>query len=517
MRKVRSILVIVGMLLLTELAFGALTERQVGKLGRRAAIEKSQVKLDWQIDYSGEVGPDNYFPGTVSVDKKGNIYLSARYYIPVFNSFMNYFKTLIKLDSNGNELWEIKYEDEDIYTSISFIDSDSKDNIYVNLSNRYMNEVRIIKYDKAGNFIWERTFIEDYPSMRPQDIQIDRKGNIYLATSETIDNAIKRYTFMKVSSDGDVLWQRNQDYPLNSIPRPNLIFPIHWNITHSIVKVDRRGDVVTVYSNGNWIVLTKYDKNGNVLWADSFEEEDYSFYLHDVAIDSSGNICLSIVESQNAGLSGPVEIGLRAIPKDLKLGLQMQDANSFIIKYESNGDIAFVLDQNIPYNAHLMIDRVGNMYVTGGDLSGIYEDVYNTIQKFDADGNLKWSHISTVLFPHPLAMFPDNYCVDLDEQTGSLYIAFQCPTGGKILQKIDSKGRMCYEKELEDADDMVHKNLRINLIKTKKQGIYIFEDQGIRNMSASFLNGPWLSKFVEKNVKGRKRALKKERFPKKRH
>ena len=363
MRKVKSMLVITGMLFLSKLAFGALPEYEIIDLGVFSDIGKSQARLDWQISYSGDIGPEDYIPQAMFVDKKGNIYLSTRYHIltynPPFYHSMTNFASLIKLDSSGNELWEIKYEDEDIYTRITIVDTDDKCNIYMGLCNRDTGETRIIKYDKDGNLIWKKTFLENDQNRVPPNIQMDKKGNIYLARSAIMNNTAIRYVFTKVNADGDIQWQRNQDFPFSFIFSFN---QLRFAAPSPILKVDRWGNVVTVCNSEGKVVLTKYDENGNILWVDSFEEEDYDFSLCDIAIGNSGNICLSVTEYPNdiSGFGGffpPL----------------VQDANSLVIQYESDGNIAFILDQNLPYQAHLMIDKSDNIYLAGTTMPPIFD------------------------------------------------------------------------------------------------------------------------------------------------
>ena len=486
MRKVKLMLVVTILLelLITGLVFGVSSD-----------IGKSQAQLEWQISYSGEIGPGDYIPQGMFVDKKENIYLSTRYQVltsnPPYWSMSNY-SSLIKLDSGGNELWEIKYEDESVYTRIAFVDTDNKCNIYVGLFNRDTDETRIIKYDKIGNFIWEKTFAENYQNRVPPNIQIDKKGNIYLALSAIINDTTIRYIFIKAGPDGEILWQRNQDFPLSFIfpskPLP-LIAP------SPILEVDRWGNVVVVCSNEGEIVLTKYDENGNVLWANSFEEEDYDFSLCDIAIGNSGNICLSVTEYPNGVLLG----GLRPIG---------QDANSLIIQYESDGNMAFILDQNMPHQARLMIDKLDNIYLAGSTKPPFFKNSYNIVQKLDVEGDFQWSHISTVLAPHPLSLPSNSYHTELNEQTGNLYIVFKRSTGEKVLQKINSKGQVCYEKEFQGPDCLSGKLCALSslsLIKDEKKSIYILETQGISFGLGGTKSGYALSKFIEKKVKGKQK------------
>jgi len=266
MRKVNLMLAIAILLelLITGLVFGVSSD-----------IGKNHAQLDWQISYSGDIGPDDYIPNTMFADKKGNIYLTTRYHVLTSNPpyySMTSFSSLVKLDSDGNELWEIKYEDEGVYSSISFVGTDDQSNVYVGLSNRDTGETRIIKYDKSGTLIWEKTVVENDQNRIPPNIQMDKKGNIYLARSIIINNTTIRYIFTKVNSDGDIEWQRNQDFPFSFIfpHRPFLpiiaVFPPElkvglWGIIAPLPKleVDRWGNVVTACCNEGEIVLTKYD------------------------------------------------------------------------------------------------------------------------------------------------------------------------------------------------------------------------------------------------------------------
>ena len=136
-----AIAVVLG-LLVSGLAFGVPSK-----------IDKTYPQLDWQIGYSGVLGPEVYLPHTMLTDRKGDIYLSARYHILTYDSpFISFysFPSLIKLDSEGNELWEIKYEDEGTRASVVFVDIDDKCNTYVGLTSRGSYETKIIPYREVG-------------------------------------------------------------------------------------------------------------------------------------------------------------------------------------------------------------------------------------------------------------------------------------------------------------------------------------------------------------------------------
>jgi len=120
---------------------------------------------------------------------------------------------------------------------------------------------------------------------------------------------------------------------------------------------------------------------------------------------------------------------------------------------------------------------------------------------------LQWSHISTVLAPHPFSVPSNSYHTELNEQTGNLYIVFKRSTGENVLQNINSKGQVCYEKEFQRPDCLFGKLCAfssLSLIKDEKKGIYILETQGVASIgSGSVKSGYALSKFIEENIKGK--------------
>jgi hypothetical protein len=146
------------------------------------------------------------------------------------------------------------------------------------------------------------------------------------------------------------------------------------DVSASALGADASGHVyVTGYIGGatsNSFATTKYDANGNELWATRYSFRDApnsSGSFPALTLDSAGNV---FVTGYYAGSSG----GFAAL-------------ENVTIKYDRNGNEIWVACYNGPGNPQLLgsaiaVDGAGNVYVTGNG--------YVTI-KYDAGGNQLWT------------------------------------------------------------------------------------------------------------------------------
>ncbi|MFC1676838.1 hypothetical protein ACFL3G_07245 [Planctomycetota bacterium] len=505
MRKVKSMLgvtIVLGLLII-QMALGVSSD-----------VGKSQAVLDWQVDYSSEDGSDSYIPSTILTDKKGDVYLSGhqRVLSPVHPYFpIEYYPSLIKLDDDGNQLWKINLKDEDSHMSVIFVDTDEHNNLYVGLTNRLSGRVNIKKYNKTGNLIWEDSFTDEGQAGMSISvkIKIGRKGNVYISQSYLnisrerlspmdLPGTMVEHVFTKISADGDIEWQAVQDAP--SLGKHMTMIGFH---PINSFKVDHWGNVVTALSDNGGVRLTKYDADGNVLWEDVFEEEERDFFLFGMAMGKNGAVYLSITEYSNSiPYPGSLDLGFTLRPK----GSLVIVTNSFVVKYEADGELGFISDQDLVYQGRLMIDRSDNVYIAGTTELLDFRRSDCEVQKLDADGILQWSHFLTDL-QAPIFGSLSSYSVDLDEQNGSLYIISEDYTGPRMLRKINSDGQLCYEQELERPDCLsdrscAHSSLRV--VKDNNKGIYVLGRPFLFSSNGG-VTGITLSRFVEENVKGKDR------------
>ncbi|KKL87457.1 hypothetical protein LCGC14_1934510 [marine sediment metagenome] len=192
--------------------------------------------------------------------------------------------TIFKLDKEGNLLSEspLSYP-----KSASSMTIDSNENIYV-IGHKY-GEMFISKYNQLGNFIWNIYYNESALSF---DIERDSQDNIF---------AISENSFMKLNSDGNLLWRLNLSGGRK-------------------IRIDRN-DRIYILTNSD---LIKFDEDGNELW------------------NISTNSLLIELDKEN--------------------NIYLLEINE-LIKLDSNGTKEFILSDN-HINA-FYIDSETNIYTTG--------------------------------------------------------------------------------------------------------------------------------------------------------
>jgi Secretion system C-terminal sorting domain len=232
---------------------------------------------------------------------------------------------------------------------VDTVDFDPSANV-ANLVSKGSMDGYIAKYDDDGNYIWAKSFggsIIDYG----HSVQYDNLGNVYV-----------------VGYFNNIIYFTNTD---------------------------------SLVSNGQTdIFLTKYDSNGNFIWARGFggtsREEGKC-----LAIDKSGNIYIagsfnsSIINFNPSGSNNETNTG------------PITTSDAFIAKYDSAGQYIWSLafgGAQFDYIFGIATDTNENIYATGGYMVGVdfdpsgniatnvavnNEDVF--VAKYDSSGTYVWA------------------------------------------------------------------------------------------------------------------------------
>ncbi|GAB3173128.1 NHL repeat-containing protein [Telluribacter humicola] len=185
-------------------------------------------------------------------------------------------------------------------------------------------------------------------------IGVDSEGSSYLAGRISIVNEHpKDYAYLaKYSSGGQLLWSRTfRDMTLDYYTTRNTFYD---------VAVDKAGNsyatgsLVTTYTDGHHgILVTKHDKDGNLLW----RKVENSRYGHGtgfgIATDNQGN-CFVTGE-----IYGNMTFG------ELYL---FGENDACIVKYAADGTAVWARKSggtNVEEGRGIIVDEAGNSYVTG--------------------------------------------------------------------------------------------------------------------------------------------------------
>jgi hypothetical protein len=266
-------------------------------------------------------------------------------------------------------------------------------------------DIFIAKYDVSGNLMWvKRAGGNSWD--QSNSIALDASGNIYVAgyfqsdaiafdTITLINKGTYNIFIAKYDNNGNVIWAKSaggasEDYA-------------------SSVAVDASGNVLlagyfssaainfgnTILMNAGYvdIFLTKFDSNGNVLWAKS-EGGPNDDYATSVAVDASGNPYIA-----GYFYSSTINFGSTILQNEA-------DYNVFIAKYDANGNVLWAKSANetsIGQASSIALDAAGNAYLAGyynsSDISFDNITLTNTdigfndifLVKYDANGNALWA------------------------------------------------------------------------------------------------------------------------------
>lgn len=271
----------------------------------------------------------------------------------------------------------------------------------------------VVKYDADGNVIWaisDGGTKDDYA----YGICMDQAGNVFvtgyfnspslaigpstLVNISTTINAPDAFV-AKYDPNGNALWGRSGDagptqdyaraYGIGSDPSGNVYIAGYFG-NNSSVSFDGH----TIQANGGIdIFLTKYDNDGNVLWARHMggTQTDVAQALD---VDSVGNVYItgSFVDAANFG------------------GISLVSTNTayqeiFVAKYDTDGNSVWANYALVPYAGNyangtgIVSDRMGDIYITGYFQYSISfgEDTLSNagnhglfLAKYDSNGTPLW-------------------------------------------------------------------------------------------------------------------------------
>lgn len=206
------------------------------------------IKYDSQGNELWMKSPGIYFKD-MAVDNKDNILV-----VGGRGDFVT-----IKVDSLGNVLWEKTFDGG--YKDIGGVAVDSMDNIIV--AGKFKRVFILLKYDSEGNLLWDKSYEAVLPRLEDKvyGVAIDSKNQIIVIGGFN--------NFFKFDSNGDLLWSKN---PAVASPR-NL-------------AIDAQDNILVVGSRD--VRVSKSDSNGELLWS-KLKDADF-VHSFGVAINSENNV-----------------------------------------------------------------------------------------------------------------------------------------------------------------------------------------------------------------------------------
>ena len=214
---------------------------------------------------------------SVAVDSMDNIIVTGFR----FDGFSDRFLT-IKYDKNGNMLWDKAYGEGWQGEGVAI---DSKDNVIIagyffvwDMMDLW--DITIVKCDSDGNEIWHRTY-DDGKGDRAFDVAVDSMDNI-VVTGWSEDGSKRNLVTVKYDEDGNLLWTKIYDGGDD-------------DEGHGVAVDSMDNVIVTGFTSdgtNSYFLTIKYDGNGKKVWAKTYRRgiQDEGFSL---AVDSMDNIVVT--------------------------------------------------------------------------------------------------------------------------------------------------------------------------------------------------------------------------------
>jgi uncharacterized delta-60 repeat protein len=239
--------------------------------------------LLWAARYHGSIKRlDIDCPRAMAVDRQGNVYVAGSFHYAGFD-WRNY--AIIKYSTEGEELWVRCYNGPGRGThSPTALAVDKQGNVYVTGESRGAGtkvDYATVKYNSHGRLLWERRY--DGPGSgfdRARAMAIDDLGNIFVTGVSYYDYPpYNDCATIKYSPDGETLWTRRFNGPVNGYDVANAI------------TVDRWGNSYITGSSSSDYATVKYNPDGEELWTLYYSGIDNLFdYPTSIVVDNLGNI-----------------------------------------------------------------------------------------------------------------------------------------------------------------------------------------------------------------------------------
>lgn len=391
----------------------------------------------------------------LAVDKSGNVYITG-HIDNRDNLGPDYFT--IKYSDAGVEQWRARYRgsgySEDYANALAL---DNFGNVYVTgragaTLGAYYDFVTV-KYNRLGEEQWVRRY-NGPGSDRDEawDIVVDNLGNVYVTGESTGENSDQDFLTVKYDSSGHQVWDARYNGPAN------------FRDTVTAIKLDPAGNVYVTGGTrsrdefGYYADYTtiKYDSSGLRKWIMHYDGSKGWDFGSALAVDKNQNVhvtgsseglntgsdCATIKYNSNGVEQWVARYNGASTFHDWAYDIAVDlTGNAYVtgwrwsgslaeyvtIKYSTSGKEQWVKtysgsgDGN-SYPAELVLDGMGNIYVTGRSFSATTGNDFHTV-KYSPDGTQQW----IALFNHPENTYDAATAIAVDGW-GAVYVTGR--TGG---------------------------------------------------------------------------------------
>ena len=152
---------------------------------------------------------DEIDPTSIIVTWDGNIVVTGRIFVAAGNADF----WVLKLNQDGNLLWQKKYGKLTLVEEASSI-IETNDHGYLVVGTSHKDTLEtykgwIIKIDADGNLIWQKSYGRDKFEGLGDAVETNSGDLLIVGNSQSYRNGENTMWLMKLSSLGEIIWQRN--------------------------------------------------------------------------------------------------------------------------------------------------------------------------------------------------------------------------------------------------------------------------------------------------------------------
>src|SRR3972149_4278168 len=237
----------------------------------------------WMRTY--DIAPSSYCSehevAAGTIDSAGNIYITG-----YGGNYPSYDYVTVKYDTNGNLLWALRYDYNNLNDKPAAIIVSSSGHVYV--AGTSGDDYATIKYDSNGNQLWgARYSSSDNSNDYAVGLAVDSHDSAYVTGYSYTGGDISTadYVTVKYDSNGNELWIRRYNGPKNNADQV------------ASITVDASDNIYVTGTSGyiGWgdtdYITVKYDTNGNEVWVIGYNgPANYYDVACCIKVDGSGNV-----------------------------------------------------------------------------------------------------------------------------------------------------------------------------------------------------------------------------------
>jgi len=400
----------------------------------------------WVARYN-DPGNGNDKVHAMVLDDFGNVYVTGE--SDDNDSRLNY--TTIKYNKDGRRLWIATYNGPGNYKdSANAITLDALGNVYVTGysygSTETHEDYATIKYNSSGRQLWVARYAGPTgPPYSAYDvahaIAVDASGGVYVTGNSDGGDTSYDYATIKYDSDGNKQWEARYNGLGDKYDYANAI------------AVDKFGSVyVTGYSDNLWThqdyATVKYDSDGSQLWVATYNgRANNNDRACSIAVDPSGNVYVTGYSHDSGTSLDYATIKYDSDGDEVWVatydGSTTSDGHADDTAPDTSDNDLLTSGNNGPENdcdyAYAMaLDKLGNIYVTGGSFGSGTRYDYATI---------KYSQEDTP---------PGNWVEFTDRTTGTTLIFDTVVGGGNTTVSVTPGGPLMPKELRLVPSDMVY-------------------------------------------------------------